>query len=99
VWRKPVDGGRAQFKRGHCAPEVSEVVARPKLTRMMSAPEDQRWREIAKHKWPAGIAEATAVKEARILVRLWLAGMRVFVELQLVRKRKFENKTRTRKPS
>jgi len=61
---------------------------------MMSA----RWREISKHEWPEGIAEAPAVKEARILggrcsvlvrrdgfafrVKLGLAGMRVFEEQQ-----------------
>jgi len=64
--------------------------------RMMSAPESQRWREIAEHEWLEGIVEAPAVKEARILggrrsvrvwidrrafrVRLGLAGTRVFEE-------------------
>jgi len=71
--------------RQHSAPEISEVVARPKLMR-----------EIAKNECTEGIAEAQAVMEARILdgrrnvqvkkdirafrVRLGLAGMRVFEE-------------------
>jgi len=64
---------------------VSEVVARPKLSRTVSAPEGQLWREIAEHEWHEGIAEAPVVKEARILggrrsVRLGLAGTRVFEE-------------------
>nr|XP_036678486.1 serine/arginine repetitive matrix protein 1-like [Drosophila suzukii] len=84
---EPVESGRPPLKRQHSAPEVSEVV---------SAPEGQRWREIAEHEWPEGIAEAPAVKEVRILggrrsvrgwregrafrVRLGLAGTRVFEE-------------------
>nr|XP_036677763.1 nascent polypeptide-associated complex subunit alpha, muscle-specific form-like [Drosophila suzukii] len=66
VWPEPVEGGRPPLKRQHSAPEVSEVVARPKLSRTVSAPEGQRWREIAEHEWPEGIAEAPAVKEVRV---------------------------------
>ncbi|XP_070854698.1 cylicin-1-like [Drosophila suzukii] len=62
------DGGRPPLKRQHSGPEVSEVVARPKLSRTVSVPGGQRWREIAEHEWPEGIAEAPAVKEARILI-------------------------------
>ncbi|XP_037728695.1 nascent polypeptide-associated complex subunit alpha, muscle-specific form-like [Drosophila subpulchrella] len=64
---EPVEGGRPPLKRQPSAPKVSEVVARPKLSRTVSAPEGQRWREIAEHECPEGIAEAPAVKEARIL--------------------------------
>jgi len=96
VWPEPVGNGRPPLKRQHSAPEVSEVVARPKLSRTVSAPEGQRWREIAETEWPEGIAETPVVQEARILggrrsvrvwrerrafrVRLGLAGMRVFEE-------------------
>jgi len=60
---------------------VSEVVGRPKLSRTVSAPNGQQWREIAEHEWPEGIAEEPAVKEARILggrrsVRVWREGAR-----------------------
>nr|XP_036678229.1 uncharacterized protein LOC118879458 [Drosophila suzukii] len=96
VWPEPVENGRPPLKRQDSAPEVSEVVARPKLSRTVSAPEGQRWREIAETEWPEGIAETPVVQEARILggrrsvrvwremrafrVRLGLAGMRVFEE-------------------
>jgi len=66
-WPEPVEGGRPPLKRQHSAPEVSEVMARPKLSQTVSAPEGQRWREIEEHEWPEGIAEAPAVREARIL--------------------------------
>jgi len=62
--------------------------------RVMSATEDQRWREIGKEEWPNGIEDVQVVKEARFLgvrrsvrvrndgrafrVGLGLAGMRVF---------------------
>jgi len=42
-------------------------MALPKLSQTVSAPEGQRWREIEEHEWPEGIAEAPAVREARIL--------------------------------
>ncbi|XP_037728682.1 uncharacterized protein LOC119559696 [Drosophila subpulchrella] len=96
VWPEPVDGGRPPLKRQHSAPEVSEVVARPKLSRTVSAPGGQRWRAIEEHEWPEGIAETPAVREARILggrgsvrirrdgrafrVTLGVAGTRVFEE-------------------
>nr|XP_036677364.1 uncharacterized protein LOC118878473 [Drosophila suzukii] len=67
VWPEPVENGRPPLKRQHSAPEVSEVVARPKLSRTVSAPEGQRWREIAETEWPEGIAEAPVVQEALIL--------------------------------
>jgi len=42
------------LKRHHSAPEVFEMVARPKLSRTVSAPEGQRWSEIDEHEWPEG---------------------------------------------
>ncbi|XP_037731665.1 RNA-binding protein 33-like [Drosophila subpulchrella] len=79
VWPEPVEGGRPSFKRQHSAPEVSEVVARTKLSRTVSAPEGTRWREIEENVWLEGIAEAPAVREARIRggrrsVRVWRDG-------------------------
>jgi len=90
-----VEGGRPPLKREHSTPEVSEVVARPKLSRTVSAPEGQRWREIAEHKWPEGIAKAPAVKEARILggrrsVRVWKEGRAFRVRLGLAGTTVFE---------
>jgi len=95
VWPEPVEGGRPPLKREHSTPEVSEVVARPKLSRTVSAPEGQRWREIAEHKWPEGIAKAPAVKEARILggrrsVRVWKEGRAFRVRLGLAGTTVFE---------
>jgi len=95
VWPEPVEGGRPQLKRQHSAPEVSEVVTRPKLSRTVSSPEGQRWREIAEHESPEGIAEAPAVKEARVLggrrsVRVWREGRAFRVRLGLAGTRVFE---------
>jgi len=72
---------------------VSEVVARPKLART----EGQQWREIAEHEWPEGIAEAPALKEARILggrrsVRVWREGRAFRVRLGLAGTRVFEER-------
>jgi len=79
---------------------VSEVVVRPKLARTLSAPEGQRWQEIAEHEWPEGIAEAPAVKEARILggrrsVRVWREGRAFRVRLGLADTRVFEECLKT----
>jgi len=63
VWPEPVYSGRPPLKRRHSAPEITEVVARLKLMKMKSAPESQRWREIAEHERPKGIMEAPAVNE------------------------------------
>nr|XP_036677313.1 proteoglycan 4-like [Drosophila suzukii] len=68
VWPEPVEGGRPPLKRQHSAPEVSEVVTRPKLSRTVSAPEGQRWREIASRRrvggGPAGGATAMAASQS-----------------------------------
>ncbi|XP_037731576.1 extensin-like [Drosophila subpulchrella] len=95
VWPEPVENGRPPLKRQHSAPEVSEVVTRPKLSRTVSAPEGQRWREIAEPEWPEGIAEAPVVQEARILggrrsVRVWREGRAFRVRLGLAGTRVFE---------
>jgi len=83
------------LKRQHSAPEVAEVVARPKLMRVMSAPESQRWREIAKDEWGnrggaggeggprPGRQAQCAGEEGRMYIPGevgGLAGMRVFEE-------------------
>ncbi|XP_037731832.1 uncharacterized protein LOC119562716 [Drosophila subpulchrella] len=97
VWPEPVENGRPPLKRQHSAPEVSEVVARPKLSRTVSAPEGQRWQEIAEHEWPEGIAETPVVKKARILggrrsVRVWREGRAFRVRLGLAGTRVFEER-------
>jgi len=65
------------------------------LSRTVSALEGQRWREIAEHELPEGIAEAPAVKEARILgggcsVRVWREGRAFRVRLGLAGTRVFK---------